>query len=682
MSSSVVTQQGFFSSTDSISDTVGENETLKRDDWYVPEKVLQPAMQPAVQPQVLTSRDLHPAFDTMRWLCAISHVGLIVLLASFAFRGPDKGNPSIISFNYPSFNITDGVDANIGQTLQSGVKLGFGWIVTGWTIILTLTTQKLALRRQLSLYNSLTAKHDANEAWMGFGSALMASLKWRQLGFQESRNSLLVPLLYLAGIASLHSVATGMFGLVLAPVNTTMAFSSQGLPDFTATVGNALTGSSALLTMSSLSTFNFPGLASDGVGVVYDIPDPTNVSHFPSFIQEVEVPATYFNVTCGSLSGSVQNSTESGPAFFFEPGFGLESTVLPGFDTFPSFISQRTVAIRPAPWGPWVDNPVDPDLSSWPSSILIFTTLPVSDSSNDFVKPVSVNPPMTWSNTRSTTSQITALACNLTVEALPNKAVIDPRSNSLLSLEDQTNKTLTMLKSFPATIRPPLNNTSTNDNLIALLFNLCTEDDNDAVCGISVYEAEQFVMESLNIFPDLLLPASSSDVSADIDLADLENILSRMTAIEFWAEGQGNNLKFSNRISSSEGFSISKTFVTNSNTVDFTEFVLVFAINRTQVLISLQSLEGWYRINIIPRKLFGVIAIAIVLLLLVSPSLFNNNNLKIDSIGILQMIWLASDHPELQQSIIKLDDPSTDELRKEGMLIKRNFHSHVAEALP
>ncbi|KAJ4472931.1 hypothetical protein C8J55DRAFT_144411 [Lentinula edodes] len=168
-------------------------------------------------------------------------------------------------------------------------------------------------------------------------------------------------------------------------------------------------------------------------------------------------------------------------------------------------------------------------------------------------------------------------------------------------------------------------------------------------------------MESLNIFPDLLLPPTS-DASATIDLADLENALSRMTAIEIWAEGQGNNLKFANRISSSEGISTSKTFIQNSNTMKFPEQVLVFAINRIQ--------------------LFGVFAIAIVLLLLVIPSLLDNNSLKIDSIGILQMIWLANDHPELQQSISALDDPSTEELRNEGMKVKRNFHRHNAEGLP
>lgn len=66
------------------------------------------------------------------------------------------------------------------------------------------------------------------------------SLKWRQLEFRESLNSLFLPLLYLAGIASLHSVGTGMFGLVATSLDENFTFLSQGLPDFTNTAGNVL----------------------------------------------------------------------------------------------------------------------------------------------------------------------------------------------------------------------------------------------------------------------------------------------------------------------------------------------------------------------------------------------------------------------------------------------------------
>ena len=41
-------------------------------------------------------------------------------------------------------------------------------------------------------------------------------------------------------------------------------------------------------------------------------------------------------------------------------------------------------------------------------------------------------------------------------------------------------------------------------------------------------------MESLNIFPDYLLPDDAPS-SQTLELKDLENVLARMTAIEFWA---------------------------------------------------------------------------------------------------------------------------------------------------
>ncbi|KAF5381215.1 hypothetical protein D9757_007903 [Collybiopsis confluens] len=286
------------------------------------------------------------------------------------------------------------------------------------------------------------------------------------------------------------------------------------------------------------------------------------------------------------------------------------------------------------------------------------------------------------SSTLSTTSQVAALACNLTVDQTSNKATIFPTNNTLLSLDGQGSKTTSQWSRFPPSRRAPLDPTSPEDNLIFLwsalqimstspmneqLQSLCLDehgDTNATSCG-TLYEAEQFVMESLNVFPDFWLPNTGTS-SPTIQLSDLENVLSRMTAIEMWAaysatEGQGKNLKFANTLDTSiltseSGVTISSAtnFVKNNNVVVFEEFLLVFA-------------------------LFVSIAISMILLLLAMPSLLDNNNLKIDSIGILQMIWLANDHPEIQQSITRLNDPSVEDLRKEGIAIKRNFHRHTTD---
>ncbi|KAJ3751957.1 hypothetical protein EV360DRAFT_75776, partial [Lentinula raphanica] len=585
------------------------SDSLREDDTHNTEKALPPVAKPL---KSLTSRWPHPIFDTMRW---------------------------------------------------------------SWTILLTFTTQRLALRQQLNLENSLTAKHDANEAWLGLGSSLLAVLKLRQLGVgKDALNSIFLPLLYLAGIASLHSIGSNMFGLEFKAVNNSFSFTSQGLPDFTATDRNALGGSGALLTMLSLDDLDFPGLAPRGIGVTYDLPNLNET--FPPTIQHVDVAATYFNVTCGSLSGSVQNMNESGTAYSFEPGLGLDNIVLSGSDAFPNTLSQHSVAIRPAPWGYYFTDPSDV-LASWPSSILIFTTVSVVDSFNTTIQPVPVSPPMTYipqnQTVYSSTSQITALACNLTVDTLFNIS-IDTSSfflkrHSIKHITKQANKTSAKLNAFPTTLRttPVDVFNSPEDALIALwsqlpiasvsplseqVTSLCTQNNSLEICG-TLYESEQFVMESLNIFPDLLLPSTSNNVES-IDLAELENLLSRMTAIEIWAEGQGNDLKFANQITTSEGVTTNKTVITHNNERVYNDFFLSFGFDRT--------------------KLFTVIGIVVTLLLLAAPSILDNNDLKIDSIGILQMIWLAHIHADRHALITKLENPSTDDLRKEGLKIKQNFY--------
>lgn len=86
------------------------------------------------------------------------------------------------------------------------------------------------------------------------------------------------------------------------------------------------------MTMLSLNTLIFPGLAPGAdVGVIYDIPDPTsNVSTQVPLGTILQVNATYFDVSCGSLSGSVQN-VDGAPEFVFGTELGLGNTTVTDF---------------------------------------------------------------------------------------------------------------------------------------------------------------------------------------------------------------------------------------------------------------------------------------------------------------------------------------------------------------
>ncbi|GAW04444.1 hypothetical protein LENED_006233 [Lentinula edodes] len=112
------------------------------------------------QPRPHLRKKMNPLLDIMRWTCLFAHVSLIVLLiVLIALQQKMRSEP--ISDSYAKFVVWE-VFSEID-----------GYIITVWIIVLTLTTQRLAIRRQLNLTNSVTAKHDANEAWMGTGAAIL-----------------------------------------------------------------------------------------------------------------------------------------------------------------------------------------------------------------------------------------------------------------------------------------------------------------------------------------------------------------------------------------------------------------------------------------------------------------------------------------------------------------------------
>jgi len=82
------------------------------------------------------------------------------------------------------------------------------------------------------------------------------------------------------------------------------------------------------------------------------------------------------------------------------------------------------------------------------------------------------------------------------------------------------------------------------------------------------------------------------------------------------------------------------------------------------------------------HKLYGAFALSIFLLALAAPAILDNNNLQIDSIGILQMVWLLQEHKELQEKIGQVPEPTTDDLRVAGQDTNVCFGTHHHHTLP
>ena len=83
--------------------------------------------------------------------------------------------------------------------------------------ILVLFTQRLALKRDLRVRQTLTAVHDKNNAWLGLASSLVTL--FQQLSSRAAPVEVTCIMLYLSFIFSLHVTIPTLFSFL--PVNGT-----------------------------------------------------------------------------------------------------------------------------------------------------------------------------------------------------------------------------------------------------------------------------------------------------------------------------------------------------------------------------------------------------------------------------------------------------------------------------
>jgi hypothetical protein len=93
------------------------------------------------------------------------------------------------------------------------------------------STQQIALRRQLSGFQTLTSTHDNDIAWSGLGSALLSLLK--QFKLPASLWGVSFATLYLIGIALLHISTPALLSLETFDYYTTSNVSTNGMGNYT-----------------------------------------------------------------------------------------------------------------------------------------------------------------------------------------------------------------------------------------------------------------------------------------------------------------------------------------------------------------------------------------------------------------------------------------------------------------
>ncbi|KAK0494038.1 hypothetical protein EDD18DRAFT_1403012 [Armillaria luteobubalina] len=168
---------------------------------------------------------------------------------------------------------------------------------------------------------------------------------------------------------------------------------------------------------------------------------------------------------------------------------------------------------------------------------------------------------------------------------------------------------------------------------------------------------EQFVMEDLGLHSTLL--DSPVRPAPQIALHDLENSVSSATAASYWAAlyAKAGGLKDDDPYN-----------IANVNN---------FAVNAMSGNATITYPYTATRLNINLLPLLAGLGVSIGLLLLAfrltgAPIVGDSG---IDTIGVLQILWLMRTRPDLQRIISDVDEPSTDNLREAGM-VKTSMHVH------
>ncbi|KAJ7112154.1 hypothetical protein C8R44DRAFT_882549 [Mycena epipterygia] len=462
--------------------------------------------------------------------------------------------------------------------------------------------------------------------------------------------------MYLGSILVLHVTTPALFSLETFNSTQSDLFRTQGLPVYPwpdhAAGTSAWEEAFINLTNYTLGSLVFfppvvespaaPGLWR---GTLYEVVDINNrVGH-------VTVNATGFNITCGYVDHVVQKfSPEFGqPQWEIQEREGNSSLTYRIFNTPPGVVVTSSNA-------------------SFVKSVLLYSTIPIVDSENTSGPSINLIPPMNTS--------IQLLRCSQSI--VNQKAVMDAQSWQIITVEPDIEKNVSSWLPYagPYDGREdndgwPLSLNSTAENLLLEAWGLWysylpkLSVNSDARFElVNIYNvADLYLNAKLNLFPMDARPSRTN-----VTLHELENALSVIAASMFWTIGHNAPVTpLSINISEASGSlvrypdsdqSISGPVLLGNGTAAATKTFT----------------RG--RLNLSIIAVMGGLGASIALMFLSLPYSFppqednDDNDISIDGTGILHTIWLYRNHPELERSLDQVENPTTDNLRKAGEVLR------------
>ncbi|KAJ7510553.1 hypothetical protein B0H11DRAFT_2183421 [Mycena galericulata] len=519
------------------------------------------------------------------------------------------------------------------------------------TIISTTFGTMLWMRHSIQRTQTLTATHDHAAAWAGIGAAI--SHIWYQKAVPASIIGVLSVLFYLGTVLILHITTPALFSLATFTLPSSINIQTQGLPDFnrSAIDLDLINGSIASWDSQSWldqytagALYYLPSVVGNATNLglsdstLYEVPDVNTGSG------NVTVAAIGFNITCGYPTNIVDE-------FTYNPNLTSDSYDF-WVGNWMSAEANQTLQIANTPRN--IVTPIYTVSEVLLQSTMFYSTIPIIDSNN--VRGPWVNLHPTLSNSVSTIQLFQCLH-----NPVSQTAVVDAQSRQIQVVEQDIRKSSSAWQPYVG----PSHNLTVESifDMFPFFFRiaptgpeLLSFEDQDHYQGAEYVPtvADLYLLQKLNLFPSW--DNESTQATANVTLHDVENALSALFAAMVWTVAHippiyGSVFNCSNISCTDDGVN---PFILLSGNATAMETV-------TQARLDVAA---------------GLTASIILLFL----SLFfggpkNDTELPITELGVLHTIWLYRNHPELKTLLSQVEHPTTESLRKAGLVLTRLVES-------
>ncbi|KZT05120.1 uncharacterized protein LAESUDRAFT_750796 [Laetiporus sulphureus 93-53] len=493
-------------------------------------------------------------------------------------------------------------------TISNRIVFASQIFIITYTACLLLITQRLSLNSLLLRPRTLTALHDVSSAWTGLGAGLLSL--WRQLSIPTAVFGTLGVAVYLGCLSILHISTPALFSMDAfnqtgaLPVGFIAGMPSVGDPTLPLSVDAQSVWAAATKLLPYLALADDQSTLGLANNTLYDILDPNSGG-----VGDVTVNAITANVTCHTLPDTTSDGVSVvNDDYNISLGFNGNGITVGALRQFT-----------------WYDQDVNATLLLGRNAVFLtaFNVIDCNGELGSYISGVNsswqvIGCTLSWSPT------------NVVVDAI-TRYVVGMDSGAATIRSSKWTAWRPGFQAFPQD-REDLQVDSWADMLDSSVNPPGAAGISSAFGGadMSGIQTSEFIVNVLN---------ETLDELHDVTLTEFEDTLNRLTTSTFWAaahmlapDSRGDYLT-----------------LTNGST-QVPQTVSRLNLNLTAVIFGLSA---------------SVVLLAFALYLTCGVTKARH---KMDGMGMLHVLWLVAYRPSVLNRIASVGEPTTDELRRAGMM--------------